>query len=75
MNDGTGQPGVGTLIEAALAQIGVTSTRVTAWIGKPCGCTERRDRLDALTFWARRVAAGKVERAREYLERILGEGT
>lgn len=57
----------------ALAAVGVTPERVSAWVGGPCGCEERRERLNALGAWAGRVLAGRVGRAREYLEVLLGD--
>lgn len=65
--------GLGDTIEAALSAVGITAERVSAWLGRPCGCAERRDKLNAVGFWAARVLAGKTERAREYLTSILGE--
>ena len=60
---------LGNEIEKALAAIGVTSERVAKWLD--CHCSERRDRLNALGAWTQRVVAGKIERAREFLERII----
>lgn len=63
--------GLGDKVEAALTAIGITSERVTRWLGRPCKCSERREKLNELGRWAKRVADGKLERAKEYLERIL----
>lgn len=63
----------GDLLHEALATVGVTEERVSRWLGRDCGCDGRRQALNDLDAWARRVVAGKVEYAREYLERILGE--
>jgi hypothetical protein len=62
---------LGGAVGKALNAVGVTPDRVTAWLGKPCGCRERKERLDALGFWAGRVVRGRLAGAREYLERIL----
>lgn len=64
---------LGDLVQRALAVAGVTSARVEAWLGKPCGCEERKEKLNQLDLWARRVVGGRVERAREYLEGIVGQ--
>lgn len=64
--------GLGDVISEALAVIGVTDDRVSRFVGAPCGCRERREKLNALSVWARRVLAGRTERAREYLEQITG---
>jgi hypothetical protein len=49
----------------------VTEQRVSAWLGRPCDCGDRRERLNALDNWARRVLVGKTERADEYLRELL----
>lgn len=58
-------PPLGDAVARALALVGVTADRVTAWLGRPCGCKERRERLNQLTTWANRTlsrgaSAGKV---------------
>ena len=58
---------LGDTVENALASVGVTKERVAVWLGKPCGCSERQERLNSLHRWARRVILGRRERAREYL--------
>jgi hypothetical protein len=66
---------LGTFIESALSKLSITQENVERWVGKPCGCQERIDKLNSLSNWAARVAKGKVEKAKEYLETILGEST
>ena len=62
---------LGDRIGQALALAGVTEERVSRWLGRPCDCGDRRDRLNALDIWARRVVAGRTERAGEYLRELL----
>lgn len=62
---------LGTAVETALGNLGITVATVEVWLGKPCGCAERRDKLDALHFWAKRVITGHTENAKEYLSRLL----
>ena len=69
MSDG----GIGDSLERALSAVGLTSARVSAWLGKPCRCPERRNKLNALGHWAQRVLSGRVDHAVEYLDRILEE--
>ena len=64
---------LGDVVEKALSTVGITSERVEAWLGKPCNCKKRRDRLNALDAWARGVLTGK-EGAKELDETIGGEG-
>jgi hypothetical protein len=63
--------GLGDQIEVALNTIGLTKERVEGWVGAPCGCKERQQKLNALGSWAKRVIGGKIDRAREYLDQIL----
>jgi hypothetical protein len=65
--------GIGDQVEAALSAVGITKERVTAWIGRPCGCQERQEKLNALGFWARRVLQGKIKGAQRFLEGIMSE--
>ena len=63
---------LGDQVERALVSLGITQQRVEAWVGK-CNCEGRRDRINAIELWARRVLSGKIERATEYLNRIMGD--
>lgn len=63
---------LGDRIQRALSLLSITGERVEAWLGRPCHCEERRERLNQLDLWARRVASGKIDRAREYLSGIIG---
>lgn len=63
---------LGDKVEAALSLIGVDSALVERWVGRPCGCEERKEKLNLLGFWAARVLKGKAEGAARYLSGILG---
>lgn len=65
--------GLGDVVAQALSTIGVTEERVSQWIGRPCGCKERREKLNVIGQWAARVVSGKVERAKDFLDHIIGE--
>ncbi len=64
---------LGDNIEAALKTVGITSERVSAWLGRKCGCPERVRRLNALGAWTHRVLTGKTENAEKYLEELIGD--
>ena len=64
---------LGDLVQKALSTVGVTEERVQAFLGQPCSCKKRRDRLNQLDTWARRVVAGKVDNATKYLNDLIGE--
>ena len=46
-------PGLGTAIESALSAVGITSERVSQFLGVECGCHQRAQKIDALTAWAK----------------------
>lgn len=41
------EPGLGELVAAGLAAVGITPERVSRVLGRPCGCEERKRRLTA----------------------------
>lgn len=63
---------LGDTIERALSSVGITSALVKGWVGAPCGCEERKQKLNALHHWARRVIKGKLANAQNYLNGIMG---
>lgn len=65
-------PGVGDLVESALAGIGITKERVSRWLGRPCRCAERQAKLNRLGEWAKSVVGGAVHDAKERLDQMLG---
>jgi hypothetical protein len=65
--------GLGDKVESALSAVGITKDRVERWLGRPCGCWERRERLNKLGRWAAQVLGGKTEQAQEQLDEIVEE--
>ena len=63
----------GDKLETALTLVGVTSDRVSRWLGYECNCKERRDKLNRLGSWVARVLLGKTEKAEYYLDQIMEE--
>jgi hypothetical protein len=64
---------LGDTVEQALTTLGITSERVSRWLGHPCNCPERVEKLNRLHRWAVRVVGGRLLNAREYLEQIIGD--
>lgn len=64
---------LGDKVEKALAVIGITSEKVSQWLGRPCGCRQRKERLNQLDLWARRILSGKKKDGRKELETIIEE--
>jgi len=64
---------LGTLLETALSQVGLTEEKVSGWLGKPCHCKERKEKLDRLSLWAAQTVRRRMPPglARDYLEQIL----
>lgn len=64
---------LGDVIEQALAALGVTEEKVSRWLGRPCNCRERKDKLNALHGWALHVLRGHRDRALDYLQRLIDD--
>jgi hypothetical protein len=61
----------GDALETALTGLGITKARVEAWVGAPCGCDERRLKLNQLGAWLRRVLTGKETHPERRLTELL----
>jgi hypothetical protein len=66
--------GLGDVVEKALAAVGITKDRVEVWVGRPCGCRERQEKLNRLSRWAIRVLRGRTEEAEKHLEDTMKDG-
>lgn len=62
---------LGDWVEVCLTKVGITKELVTDWLGEECNCEERRQKLNQLHAWARRVFSGKMDKAKEHLEEML----
>ena len=65
--------GLGDRIKRALSLIGITEERVSSFIGRPCGCSKRVEKLNRLGLWATRIINGRTEDAEEYLQEIIDD--
>jgi len=65
--------GLGDAVSNALGIVGITEERVSAWLGRPCGCPERRERLNRLGRWAAGIVSGTVEEMKQNLESLFKE--
>jgi len=66
--------GLGDHVEQALTAVGITSERVEKWLGRPCNCKKRKEKLNRLGAWAMRIVRGDTENAEEYLEDMIDDG-
>ena len=64
---------LGDKVEQALGCIGINPDRVEKWLGKPCGCVERKEKLNQLNAWMIRVLRGAVDDAEVYLDNLIEE--
>ncbi len=71
-NTPTGK-GLGDRVEQAISIIGVSSSVISKWVGKPCGCPERKEKLNRLGRWATRVLRGCFDNAEKYLNEMVSE--
>jgi hypothetical protein len=58
-NCGNPTPGLGDIVAAGLTAFGVTKERVSAAIGRPCGCGERQEAMNDIG--ARYLGIGRVD--------------
>jgi hypothetical protein len=65
--------GLGDRVSQALSLVGITEERVSEWLGRPCGCSERREKLNQLGQWVARVLSGKTEQAEEHLQEMIDQ--
>lgn len=66
--------GLGDAVKTMLTAIGITPERVSEWTGGPCGCEERRRKLNVLGIAVKRFFTGASWASiREYLESELGK--
>lgn len=65
------EQGLGDKVERALTAVGITKQRVTRWVGRECGCEERKERLNRLGAWAENIWKDGRQRAREHLQRMI----
>jgi hypothetical protein len=61
---------LGDAVAAALDSVGISKERVAKWLGKPCRCSARQEKLNQLGRWAKRVLSGKTVFAGEYFDRM-----
>jgi hypothetical protein len=73
LNHSNHKQGLGDSIHTALATVGITPSLVEQWLGRPCGCEERRQKLNLLGAWAKRVVSGKIDKAKQLIHSILEE--
>ena len=61
---------LGDSVEKALSLLGINKEGVELWLGKPCQCKERQDKLNAIQSWAIRVIRGKTQNAKKFLSNL-----
>jgi hypothetical protein len=74
---------LGDAIEKALTKVGITKEKVETWLGRPCGCNERKEKLNRLSDWVMRTiksetkeeqgTQGETERVKREMEEALNQ--
>lgn len=64
---------LGDLVEKVVETFGVTPTRVSKWLGKPCSCEERKLKLNQLSILVKKIGKNKLVDLNRYLEDLLEE--
>lgn len=64
---------IGDAVEKALSAVGITPEKVEAYLGKPCRCRERKEKLNQIGNWAYRILSGETTNAKEELDKIVGD--
>lgn len=62
---------LGDTVERTLKRIGVDSQLVERWLGKPCRCPERVEKLNQLEMWARQFIRGRINEGKNYLVSLM----
>lgn len=64
---------LGDRIETALQLVGITKERVSTWLGSPCSCSERQNKLNQLSNAAEEALKSGVDKAKSLFKKMLGE--
>ena len=51
---------LGDMIQEALSFVGITQERVSKWLGRPCNCQERVQKLNLISIWAKGYSLAKL---------------
>lgn len=62
---------LGDQASAALARIGITKDRVERWLGRPCGCAERQEKLNRFGDWMKSLVSRTPAEQREDLDKLI----
>lgn len=54
-----GSVGLGDVVHDLLGSVGITPERVSEWLGRPCKCPERQEKLNKLGRWVGRLLKRK----------------
>jgi hypothetical protein len=54
---------LGDAVKKALSSVGITEDRVSSWLGAPCNCSERADKLNQVSAWAESILKGIMKPA------------
>lgn len=64
---------LGDLVESVLSSVGLTQEQVERWLGRPCRCKERQEKLNRLQTLLARFVSGKIGDVSRYFDELLRE--
>lgn len=50
---------LGDAVASGLSVLGITEDAVSKWLGRPCGCKQRREKLNRLSRWVHAKMRGQ----------------
>ena len=64
---------LGDHVEQMLEKFGISQERVTRWLGRPCNCEERKQKLNQLSITVKRFQRNQLSNLKSYFEKFLEE--
>ena len=64
---------LGDHVKNALEKVGISEEKVTKWLGRPCGCAKRRQKLNNLHLWIRQILGNEREQGEKQLNEALDD--
>lgn len=67
------KPELGDMVANTLKIFGITPDKVSQWLGRPCGCRLRQEKLNKLDRWARQYFGGNQTDATNNLDNLIND--
>lgn len=63
----------GDRLAQSLRSLGIPKAKVERWLGRPCGCSERQQKLNQLHIWLKRFLSGKEINPKPWAEDMMDQ--